>query len=100
MPAQIPDEIKPGFDGLGFTKYQNVFGVNILATEGVDDDSMLHAAKIMASYLDNDNDGVVDDEAVRDKLYKKHASLVIFKDQEEADETFPPPLMNLKGWMR
>ena len=62
MSVAVPDALLPGFDGLGFTKYQNVFGVNILATEEVYDSSMLHAAKVLAAYLDNDQDGVVDDE--------------------------------------
>ena len=33
------------------------------------------------------------------KLYKERATLVIFKDKEEAEDVFPPPLSNLKGWM-
>ena len=95
----VPNSLLPGFDGLGFTKYVNVFGVNVLGTKAVPASSILHAAKILAEYLDNDRDFEPDDPDVKDVLYKKHASLLIFADDEEAEGSFPPPWYNLKGWM-
>jgi hypothetical protein len=38
----------------------DVFGVQVYATAAVPDDTMLYAAKIMAEYLDQDNNGVAD----------------------------------------
>ena len=39
-----------------FCKTSEVFGIKIYATENVDNDKILHAASILAQYLDNDED--------------------------------------------
>ncbi|MFP6900209.1 MAG: hypothetical protein VCA36_04665 [Opitutales bacterium] len=63
----------------------SVFGVEILATSGVPDAKLTHAATIMAEYLDNDEDGVVDDATVTAKLVEAKAILVMFKDEAEKE---------------
>ncbi|GIS56394.1 MAG: hypothetical protein CM1200mP1_03320 [Candidatus Neomarinimicrobiota bacterium] len=45
-----------------FPKKINIFGINILGSEKVEDSKIIHAAKIMAQYLDNDENGIVDNQ--------------------------------------
>ena len=47
-----------------FDKYVNVFGVHIFGTLKTPTDKVLHSANIMAQYLDNNGDGVVDNSLV------------------------------------
>ena len=59
--ATLPDfEINPPTDRSMrdvFSKYIDVFGVGIAATDSVSDSKVRHAAIVMAEYLDNDEDG-------------------------------------------
>ena len=68
-----------------FPKQVIVFGLKVIATENTSDEKVLHAAKIMAQYLDNDEDGKVDNQAVLDKLISVDATLIMFKDENELD---------------
>ena len=68
-----------------FPKSTAVFGIRILATQSTGDDKIIHAAKVMAQYLDNDEDGKVDNQAVVDKMKEVKATLVMFKDEDEAE---------------
>ena len=56
-------ELPPAVRGLkgDFDYYVNVFGVHIVATSGVPSDRLLHAANVMAQYLDNDGNSLPDD---------------------------------------
>ena len=65
------------FTGAGFTKYSSSFGVNIFATSGVADTKILHAANVIAEYLDNDLDGVPDNLDVTNALVGNEASLIM-----------------------
>ena len=76
---------KEGENGHGFSKSATVFGIKILATKTTGDSKILHAAKVMAQYLDNDEDGKVDNHKVVDKLKSVNATLVMFKDENEAE---------------
>ena len=51
-----------------FTKGLTVFGINLLATTGVSDAKLLHAANVTAELLDNDENGTVDNTCVVAKL--------------------------------
>ena len=42
----------------------NVFGIPVLGMGMTSDAKLIHAATILAEYLDNDEDGEVDDPAV------------------------------------
>ena len=77
-----------------FTKQIDVFGVHVYATAGVADEKMLHAANMLAEYLDNDEDGVPDNQLVVDALVRHNTSLVMAKDEEEMhslDRSALPP---------
>ena len=70
-----------------FPKKINIFGINILASEKVEDSKIIHAAKVMAQYLDNDEDGIVDNKAVVDKLISVDATLIMFESEREAENS-------------
>ena len=76
----------------------DVFGISIYAYPQVEDTKLLHAANIMAQYLDNDEDGIIDNELLISSLISNNASLFIWKYESQinlhaqdlgADETIP-----------
>jgi len=69
----------------GFSKSVNVFGVMIRATENVPDEKVLHAARIMAEYLDNDEDGSPDNQEVVNEMVRQRASLIMVRDENELE---------------
>jgi len=76
----------------GFTSFNRkvvVFGIDIYAVAGVSDANLLHAANIMAQYLDNDEDGTVDNQLVLDKMIENKAFLVMWAN--ENDLNIDPP---------
>lgn len=79
----IPDDGRLSVFRPAFVKYTDVFGVVIVATERTDDDKVVHAANVLAEYLDNDEDGVVDDESVHRELVGGGAFLVMFDTERE-----------------
>ena len=48
------------------------------------DAKLIHAATVMAEYLDNDEDGEVDDPAVLKAMKDRNAMLVMFASKEVA----------------
>ena len=60
-----------------YPKYVNVFGVHIFASKKVRDRKIVHAANIMAKYLDNNEDGRPDNQLVINKLIKKKAAILM-----------------------
>ena len=57
----------PGFDY--FTKYVNVLDCfEVYAEENISDDKVLHAAAVAAELLDNNEDGIVDDQLLKEEL--------------------------------
>ena len=84
-----------------FTQQIKVFGVPLVATSGVPEAKLTHAAIVMAEYLDNDEDGIVDDPAVVQAMLNNKALLVIFKNDSQAEKTFDkdPSWLN-KYWVQ
>ena len=84
-----------------FTKYVEVFGLRILATSAVPDAKVLHTANILAEYLDNDENGSVDQPEVLDKLLgnsnEEIATMVLFasENEEESHENSFESLMRI-----
>ncbi len=72
-----------------FNRKVVVFGIDIYAVAAVEDSKLLHAANVMAQYMDNDEDGVVDDQAVIDKMIENRAYLVMWSS--ENDLNIDPP---------
>ena len=69
-----------------FCKTTEIFGIKIYATNKVDNEKMLHAASILAEYLDNDEDGQVDNQKVVDKLIEKNVWLLLVKNESDQDD--------------
>jgi hypothetical protein len=111
-----PSEISPGEDpnfaiishsDPGFSKFNRktvVFGIDIYAAPKVEDLKLLHASNVLAQYLDNDENGTVDDSLVWKKMIENRAFLVMWADERDLrfkaapkrmgqdlgnDETFP-----------
>lgn len=75
-----------------------VFGISIYAYAEVPDRKLLHAANIMAQYLDNDEDGTVDNPILLSALNSNDAALFLWDNESQmnldaqdlvADETVP-----------
>ena len=72
-----------------FNRKVVVFGIDIYAVSGVEESKLLHAANVMAQYLDNDEDGTVDNQFVLDKMLENKAFVVMWK--KESDLDIDPP---------
>jgi len=83
--TEIPEALA-SFKAAGFSKYVSVFGVHIVATPTARDAKLLHAAKVMAEYLDNDSDGVPDNLLVVSHLVSRNAFLIFPRTQRELRE--------------
>jgi len=86
---------------VGFTNTNrkvDVFGIPIYAYSDVEDSKLLHAANLMAQYLDNNEDGTVDNMNLLNALTTNNAALFMWKSESQinlnaqdlgADETIP-----------
>ena len=61
-----------------FCKKVNVFGIYVYGKCKVEDNDLLIAANILAHYLDNDEDGIIDNPLVLDKMIENKAAMVMF----------------------
>lgn len=68
-----------------FNRKVVVFGIDIYAVPAVEDRKLLHAANVMAQYLDNDEDGAVDDQLVLGKMLENKAFLVMWNTEDDLD---------------
>jgi len=74
-------------DPIPFPKQINVFGIKVKASANVSEEKVMHAATILAEYLDNDEDGTADNITVLDKLLELDATLIMFQDESEAESS-------------
>tara|TARA_B110000046_G_scaffold182873_1_gene217777 strand:+ start:441 stop:875 length:435 start_codon:yes stop_codon:yes gene_type:complete len=63
----------------------DVFGIPIYAYAEVEDLKLLHAANIMAQYLDNDEDGIVDNPLLIEILIENHIVLFMWKKKSQVN---------------
>ena len=71
-----------------FTKYVNVFGVHIFATENTLNAKVLHAAHVLAQYLDNNADGAPDNLAVVSTMATATASVIMAPSSDDMEDAF------------
>lgn len=77
--------------GLGlFTKYVNVLDCfSVYAESSISDEKVLHAAAVAAELLDNDENGFVDDDALKAELQLRGALIPIFyQENSNAENLF------------
>lgn len=76
------------FGGRGNYQYVNVFGVHVVGSNGSKKNKFLHMAHVLAQYLDNDEDGQVDDLSVLAEMTNPAhpAAMVMFKNESEANQ--------------
>ncbi len=84
----IPEKLS-AFQKAGFSKYVRVFGVHVFATSSTPDVKVLHASRVLAQYLDNDEDGVPDNPLVVSHLVSRNAYLVMTADEHEFHTLHP-----------
>ncbi len=72
-----------------FNRKVVVFGIDIYASSSVEDKKLLHAANLMAQYLDNNEDGTIDNQLVVDKMLENKAFLFLWKTQNDMSSNPP-----------
>ena len=73
-------------DEIAWVKKVMVHGVPILATNTTGDDKLMHAAGVLAQFLDNDEDGVVDNPKIHQAMLDTGGTIVMTGTQDEAHE--------------
>ncbi|MGC6486873.1 MAG: exo-alpha-sialidase [Planctomycetota bacterium] len=68
-----------------FAQHVDVFGVKVFGTRRVPRSKLLHVATVLAEYLDNDEDGAVDNEAVLQAMVARDAFMAVFGSEREME---------------
>ena len=71
-----------------FSKYVNVFGVNIFATKDTPDSKVGHASNVLAQYLDNNADGTPDNPVVINAMTQVNASIIMVTSEFDMESVF------------
>lgn len=90
VPIPSSDDFAPFFD-----RRVVVFGVQVVGTATLSESKLIHAAKVMAEYLDNDEDGFGDDPSVINAMLDANAVLVMAQTPDELENSglFESPLL-------
>ncbi|KAK6589860.1 hypothetical protein RS030_192808 [Cryptosporidium xiaoi] len=95
-PSIIPTS---GFTKAGLTKFTTAFGIHILGDSNVPDDKISYLTELLASVLDNDQDGLVDatQNTILETIRSSNGMMVILSGEEDSieklldpDEGLPP----------
>ena len=73
-----------------FSKKVSVFGIPIYGVSGVENAKLLHAANILAQYLDNNEDGQIDNSLILEKMIQNNAYLVMWKNDSDLENLEQP----------
>ena len=69
-----------------FSKKVDVFSIPVYATRATPDKKVLHAANVLAQYLDNNADGTPDNMLVVKALRKSNGAMVMFASERAAEK--------------
>ena len=83
----LPGNAPQNFDDV-FSKHVDVLGLHVYATSNTPNSKVLHAANILAQWIDNNEDGEPDDALVHEKLVSLHASIIMWPSEGQADQDF------------
>ena len=72
--------------GVRFNKHAEVFGIDIYATPKTGNDKIIHAANVLAEYLDSDEDGVPNNQEVVDFLVEDNSVLLMTQTELEFEQ--------------
>ncbi len=64
-------------------KRVEVFGLYVYGTDAAPDEKLLHAASVLAEYLDSDEDGQPDNQEIVDAMVGKKATMVAAKNSDD-----------------
>jgi hypothetical protein len=67
-----------------------VFDIPLFAFKTVEDAKLIHIANVLAQYLDNDEDGVVDNTTIHAQLKTNNSFIFLWKTTIERDAVVPP----------
>lgn len=82
---EITDNPNPDLPGLKcFNRHVDVLGLSIYAEDALTNQQVLHAAAVLAELLDNDEDGVVDDQDLYAQLLSSEAMIPMFNSESSA----------------
>ena len=68
-----------------FSKKVNVFGILIYATSDVSNQDLLHASNVMAQYLDNNEDSLIDNPLVLNNMVANNSAMVLFGSEGSSE---------------
>lgn len=72
-----------------------VFDIPIYAFKSVEDSKLIHTANVLAQYLDNDEDGTVDNTTIHEQLKTNKSIIYLWKTTDERDAVVPPSGYNV-----
>ncbi len=78
----LTDDAPGGFSRV-FQRQACVFGIRVYATAKTPDEKIVHAANVLAQYLDNDEDGMPDNPDVVAQMQRNQAALVMFATERD-----------------
>ena len=84
--TSVPNSAPDGFSQ-HFSKYIDVFGIPVYATSACSNNRVRHCANVLAQYLDNNEDGQIDNPAVHAKLINNNASMILFRNENEEENS-------------
>lgn len=82
--VDIPNKLSV-FKQIGCDRYVNVFGIHIFATPNTPEDKLSHASRILAQYIDNDEDGIPDNTLVLSHLVSRDVFIIMPATETEMD---------------